>query len=337
MRFLEAFRDTAAGPSQTVNAVAILSRADEIGSGRIDSLLSAGKVARRYEADGGLQSLALGVIPVAGLLAEGARTLRESEFAAFRQLASLERRDRERLLVSSDRFVGQTDLSGLSVAARRALLARFGIFGVRLATSVIRAGVADSSVLADRLVQHSGLHELNRFIQTHFAPRTSTLKVRAVLDALELLLRERPVEGASHIRAGIERIQATAHGLRELSLLSTLRVGELVLPAGEASTVMRIIGGQGTTAEARLGMPEGQDETQMRERVDAELARWRTRSQSPVLDRASLEVGRVVIRSLEEVASEIGPTRATHGPASNVVLSSGPADGPGKNARDQGE
>ena len=98
VKFLEAFRDTAAGAAQTVCAVGVLSRSDEIGSGRIDSLLSAGKVARRYERDGDLASLVLGVIPVAGLVAEGARTLRENEYIAFRELAGLERADRERLL-----------------------------------------------------------------------------------------------------------------------------------------------------------------------------------------------------------------------------------------------
>ena len=98
VKFLEAFRDSAAGATRTVCAVGVLSRADEIGSGRIDSLVSAGKVARRYERDGGLASLVLGVIPVAGLVAEGARTLREAEFAAFRTLAALERADREKLL-----------------------------------------------------------------------------------------------------------------------------------------------------------------------------------------------------------------------------------------------
>lgn len=334
MRFLEAFRDTAAGPSQTVNAVGVLSRADEIGSGRIDSLLSAGKVARRYESDGDLQSLALGVIPVAGLLAEGARTLREKEFAAFRDLASLDRKVRERLLVSSDRFVGPGETSGLAQQDRRDLLSRFGMFGVRLATSLIRAGVSDSTELADRLVQHSGLHELNRFVDTHFAPRTSTLKVRAVLDGLDKLLRERPHDDADHIIAGIERIQATAHGLRELTLLSTLRVGDLTLPAAEASSVVRIIGGLGTTTEARLGLPDGHDPATVRERADQELTRWRARSQSPLLDRASLEVGRVVIRSLEEVVSEIGPRRA-HGAAADVVLLSSPVDGAGEGPGDE--
>ncbi|HQV92730.1 MAG TPA: GTP-binding protein, partial [Phycicoccus sp.] len=229
--------------------------------------------------------------------------------------------------------VGPTDTSGLDVSARRELLARFGIFGVRLATSLIRTGVSDSSELADRLIQHSGLHELNRFVETHFGPRTSTLKVRAVLDALERLLRDRPIEGAETIVAGIERIRATAHGLRELSLLSTLRVGDVHLPPEEAADVVRVIGGLGSSAEARLGLPPGTAQEQLAERVDAELSHWRARGQSPILDRASLEVGRVVIRSLEEVASHVGSARA-HRAASDVVMASGPLDGAGEDARD---
>ena len=136
--FLEAFRDTAAGVSQTVNAVAVLSRADEIGSGRIDSLLSAAAIADRYRRDGELRALALGVVPVAGLLAEGARTLRESEFIALRDLAGLSKEARDRLLISVDRFVRPGAETTLSVTVRQGLLARFGLFGVRLAAALIR-------------------------------------------------------------------------------------------------------------------------------------------------------------------------------------------------------
>ncbi len=328
--FLEAFRDTAAGASQTVNAIAVLSRADEIGSGRIDSLLSAAKVARRYELDGGLQSLALGVVPVAGLLAEGARTLRESEFAAFRTLAAMERRDRERLLVSTDRFVGLADASGLSRETRKALLARFGIYGVRLATSLIRGGVADSAELADRLVQQSGLLELNRYVDTHLSLRAETLKVRAVLDGLERLLRQRPVAGTDEIRAGMERIRISAHGLRELSLLSKLRVGDHPLSTDEAEAVSRIIGGRGATPWARLGLPRHAADDRLREHVQSELAWWRSRNASPVRERAAREAGRIAIRSLEEVALDLGP--GGESPASDVVLLSGPVDGPGESA-----
>lgn len=336
VRFLEAFRDTAAGASRTVNAVAVLSRADEIGSGRIDSLLSAGKVALRYERDGGLASLALGVIPVAGLLAEGARTLREAEFAAFRELAALDRADREGLLTSADRFVRPSDVVTLGEQERRELLARFGIYGVRLATSLVRAGATDSSELADLLVQHSGLQDLSRFIQRQFESRATTLKVRGVLDTLERLLRGTPRDGSTPILAGIERIQATAHSLRELSVLSQARVTGLPLPAAEAADAVRIIGGDGTAPAARLALSVGADDAEVRARVALELDRWRATSQSPLTERAAREVCRVVIRSLEEVASEVGGAGGD-GPAADVVLAGGPGDGGGEGAHHQGE
>lgn len=321
--FLEAFHDTAAGASRTVNAVAVLSRADEVGSGRIDSLLSAHKVAHRYETDGELASLALGVIPVAGLLAEGARTLRESEFVAFRNLATVDRAVRDRLLLSADRFVRPAEGVTLSEHVRVQLLARFGIFGVRLATSLIRAGVADSSVLAERMVQQSGLNELRDFIDVHFGARAATLKVRGILDGLTRLLRETPQPGTGRILAGIERIQATNHSLRELSLLSQARVTGLPLPADDATAAVRIAGGDGTAAATRLGLPDDAEIAQMQTQVVSELEHWRARIHAPLTERPAIEVCRAVIRSLEEVASQVGGA-GTGGTSPDVVLPSGP-------------
>jgi len=99
--FLSAFHDTTVGRSRTVNAMAVLSRADEIGAGRIDALLSARTIAERYRTDGALRSLALDVVPIAGLVAQSARTLREHEFEALRELARLGRDARERPTVVS--------------------------------------------------------------------------------------------------------------------------------------------------------------------------------------------------------------------------------------------
>ncbi len=338
LKFLEAFRDTAAGPSRTVNAVAVLSRADEIGSGRIDSLLSAAKVARRYERDGDLASLVLGVIPVAGLLAEGARTLKQSEFAAFRELAGLDRADREGLLVSADRFVRPSQVISLSEDDRRELLVRFGLFGVRLATSLIRAGATDSSELSARLVQQSGLLGLSRFIQLQFGSRAATLKVRGVLEGLEKLLRDKPRQGAEPILGGIERIQTSAHSLRELSLLSQARVSGLPLPPEEAEQAVRIVGGDGTGATVRLGLPEDADPATIASAVTGELARWRARSQSPLTERPAAAVCRVVIRSLEQVALEVGGgARSADRPAADIVLLDAPVDGTGQRADQQSE
>lgn len=335
LKFLESFRDTAAGASQTVNAVAVLSRADEIGSGRIDSMLSAGKVARRYEKDGDLSSLSLGVVPVAGLLAESARTLREDEFAAFRDLAGLDRASREKLMVSADRFIRPSDLTTLPVEMRRALLGRFGIFGVRLASALIRGGATDSTQLSEQLVQQSGLNELQQFIREQFRTRAGALKVRGVLDALEVLLRERPLAGTDDIRGGIERIYASAHTLRELSLLSRARAAGLPLGKTDARTAERIIGGDGTSAAARLGLDETATPAEQRQRLDELLIHWRTLSQSPLAERATVEAARVVIRSLDEIASEAGSAVLTG--AADVVAAGGPLQGAAEGAEEQGD
>jgi len=336
LKFLEAFRDTAAGVSQTVNALAVLSRADEVGSGRIDSMLSAGKVARRYENDGDLASLALGVVPVAGLLAEGARTLKEKEYAAFKELAALDKQARDRLLVSADRFVRPSEATTLSEKTRRELLSRFGIFGVRLATTLLRGGLSDSTQLAERLVQQSGLNDLNSFVRDQFRTRADALKVRGVLDGLERLVRDSPREGDGALSAGIERIHATAHTLRELSLLSRARLSGLPLATADAAEAARIVGGSGTPDAVRLGLDEGAGGAEMRVRVDELLGRWRTVAQSPLTERSGVEVCRVVIRSLEEIASHLGAVGADR-PAAHVDASGGPAQAGGEGADEQSE
>ena len=336
VRFLEAFRDTAAGASQTVCAVGVLSRADEIGSGRIDSLLSAGKVARRYERDGDLASLVLRVVPVAGLLAEGARTLRESEYIAFRELAALERADRDRLLVSADRFARPSSTTALSMTVREDLLTRFGIFGVRLATALIRGGVRSSSELSELMVQQSGLIELQEFVAEQFHTRAATLKTRGVVLELQQLLRTRPREGLDEVHAGIERVSTRAHTLRELALLATARSIGLPLPEADAADAERIAGVAGTGVRARLGMPDDSEPDALRTAVTVKIDHWRRLSQSPLADRATVRVCRVVLRSLEEIASEVGAGRSL-GPAPDIMLSGAPGDGLGHDAAEQGE
>lgn len=322
VHFLEAFRDTAAGGSQTVNAVALLSRADEIGSGRIDSLLSAARIADRYRRDGELRTLALECIPVAGLLAEGARTLREYEFAAFRELASLDRTVRDRMLISVDRFTRVTDATTLTPGQRRALLARFGIFGVRLGAALVRGGATDSSELSERMVAQSGLVDVQRFVADQFRSRSAALKVRGVMKGLEQLLADKPRAGSGALMTGIERVAAGSHDLQELTLLADLRAGGLALPIGDADAAEQIIGGAGTGALARLGLASTASRKEVRTRVEELLVHWRS-AQSPLSDRATVEACRVVIRSIEGAASELGFAAGRGDGSSPDVVSAG--------------
>lgn len=324
LRFLEAFRDAAAGPSHTVNAVAVLSRADEVGAGRIDSLLSAARIADRYRRDGELRALALGVIPVAGLLAEGARTLRESEFIALRSLAALDRDVRERALVSVDRFALPSNGTGLSVDVRRALLARFGIFGVRLGAALIRAGARTSSDLADRLVQQSGLVDLQRFVGEQFRSRALALKARGVLASLDRLRAERRRPATDALAADIERITLNNHDLRELDLIARARTSALPLSPDDAAEAERIAGGGSTAALRRLALSDTATPGDVQRRLGELLERWHGLASSPLHDRETVEVCRVVIRSLEGVAAEQGGGSAAREGA-DVVTAGGPA------------
>ncbi|MCR2785027.1 MULTISPECIES: dynamin family protein [unclassified Microbacterium] len=304
--FLESFRDTVAGSSHTVNAVGLLSRADEIGSGRIDSLISAARIAERYRRDGELRALTLGVIPVAGLLAEGARTLRESEFIAFRALAALTREQRERLFVSVDRFTRASADTDLSVSVRQRLLARFGLFGVRLGVALVRGGAHTSSELAERMIAQSGLIDVQRFVADQFRSRVAALKARTVLDGVTDLLREKPRAGATGVRIAIERVSLTAHDLRELALLAQLRTSVSALQPEDEAEAERIVGGAGDSASARLGLSDLATKADVREATAQRLAHWRMLEQSPLNDRTTTQTCRVVARSLEAIASEVG-------------------------------
>ena len=102
--FLDAFMDRTVTAASPVNAVAVLSRADEIGAGRLDAMESSARIAARYEHDPQLRGLCAAVVPMAGLLAETGLTLREDEVAALRMLANTDDATLERMLLSADQF-----------------------------------------------------------------------------------------------------------------------------------------------------------------------------------------------------------------------------------------
>ncbi|MGH3881446.1 MAG: dynamin family protein, partial [Actinophytocola sp.] len=67
--FLEAFRDQGVARATAVNTVAVISRADEIGAGRLDAMFAARAIATRYRSEPALRGLCQNVVAVAGLLA----------------------------------------------------------------------------------------------------------------------------------------------------------------------------------------------------------------------------------------------------------------------------
>ncbi|MCS7477664.1 dynamin family protein [Umezawaea endophytica] len=296
---LESFHDRGVARATPVNTIAVLSRADEVGVGRIDALMSARRIAQRYRSDPRLRKLCQTVVPVAGLIAQTARTLRQDEFAALAELAAAPRDEVEAAMLSVDRFTR----AGPDHAR---LLARFGLFGIRLAVVLIRQGFDDPARLAAELVRRSGLDELRETLSVLFAERRDLLKARSALLALDTVLRERPNPEAAALSTAVERVLADAHEFAELRAIGVVRSGTVAMPADAKAEAERLLGGAGSTAWSRLALRPDATREEQREAVALVLARWQRWAESPMSSRAFVELARIVVRSCEGVVSRLG-------------------------------
>jgi dynamin family protein len=335
--FLEAYGDRVAAGVGAAGTLVVLSRADEVGGGRLDAVMAAGQVARRYRTDPTLRPWCATTTTVAGLLAETARTLRGVEFTALRTLARGERAELDEQLLTADRFVAAgtgPGAAGLPEGTRLALLDRFGLFGVRLATSLLRRGIDDSGGLAAELARRSGLDELRGLLGERFLARREVFQARAALLAVDRLVRRARAEepaavpvrpspvprgsrpapswapgqaAVTALAAELERARTGAHEIVELDLLTTLRRRPLAEPARRGSgrgaelteEAERLLGDHGPSAAARLGLDEDVADGELRAVALATLARWRGHAEDPFVDRDTTETARVVVRSVE--------------------------------------
>jgi hypothetical protein len=293
--FLEAFTDQGVARATAVNTVAVISRADEIGAGRMDAMFAARAIATRYRSEPALRGLCQNVVAVAGLLAHTGRTLRQAEFTALTSLAALPREELDASLLSIDRFVRAAD----TAEARRDLVRRFGLFGIRVAASLIRQGTQSPGALADELVSRSGLGELQRVLQVQFGERRDLLKARSALLALDRLVR---ADGdARGLGRQIERILTGAHEFAELRLLSALRSGMVSLPEQVATEAERLLGGAGSAHSARLGLPENAPREELHRAAFHALRRWQGQAENPMFGRRAADACRVVVRTCEGI------------------------------------
>lgn len=304
-RFLEAFHDQSASQPSPVNTIGILSRADEIGVGRVDAMVSASKIAARYRADPSIRRLCQTVLPVAGLIAEAAATLREDEYRALRTLADAPVEEAEALLLSVDRFAQTPEAFGLIPMEREHLLGRFGLFGLRLSVALIRAGQADTAgALAAQLSLHSGVDHLRALLDTVFRERRSVLKARVALLALQSIVVRTP-EAQGQLADELERVLANAHEIAELRLLNHLRSASLGFDDALADRLERVVGSLGTTPQARLGMHGDTGVDEVRAQAVATMQEWRMQMEHPLTTRHQKEALEIAVGSVERIFVEL--------------------------------
>lgn len=291
------------GSAGALGVIGVASRADEIGAGRIDAMLSAKDVAARFTKELERTGICQAVVPVSGLLALTARTLRQNEFAALQKLAAVDPADLNRAMLSADRFVREDAGLPVDAATRAALLERFGMFGIRIAIALLRSGVQDSATLADDLLERSGLVALREVIDAGVAQRADLLKSHTALIALRRFVEAHPVPAAPRILADIAPLLADTHAFEELRLLGQLRSRTTTLNEDEIASLRRVLGGSGTDAASRLGLvPEAPGDGPRA--AFAAAQRWRRRAEHPLNDPFTTRACRAGVRSAEALVAQ---------------------------------
>ncbi|MGH3780303.1 MAG: dynamin family protein [Pseudonocardiaceae bacterium] len=293
LRRLHEHAGTGRGP---LGIVGVLSRADETDGGTT-SLDAARRVSAQLRTAHELNGLHRDFLAVSGLLALRGQTLRQQEFSTLDQLAALPDDVLEAALVSPGRFV-TTDLPA-PAADQEQLLTAFGMVGIRVAISLIRRGARDAPALAAELFRHSGLNDLHRTLHARFGSRNRQLKAHSALRTLRgILLRHRGPNTARVLRS-VDRLLADTHPFTELRVLAGLVA--LPVPERTRNALGQVLGGCGTSATTRLGLPP--DTTPMQTRAAAlhAIGYWRNQLSEPLLDQPTTQSYRAAIRSCEAI------------------------------------
>jgi hypothetical protein len=300
------------GSAGALGIVGVASRADEIGAGRIDAMLSAADVAQRFTKEMNQTGICQAVVPVSGLLALTARTLRQSEFVGLQKLAGADKAELSKAMLSVDRFVRADSPLPVDAATRAQLLERFGMFGLRISIAVLAAGVSDAAGLADELLERSGLVALRAVIDQQFAQRSDMLKAHTALVSLRRFVEAFPTVATPYVIADIDPLLGDTHAFEELRLISQLHSRPTTLNEEEIVSLRRIIGGSGTQPASRLGLNPEDPHAVPREGPRAAFAaaqRWRRRAEHPLNDPFTTKACRAAVRSAEAMVADF----AAHG------------------------
>ena len=308
LSFLEAFRDRGFDDSTAINSIGVLSRADEVGDCRVNAMREAERVASLYRSDPRLYGLCQDVMPVAGLLAQGAATMREGEVTTLRRISSAPADEITQLLVSADRLVGPGDRLGTTEAERSDVADRLGLFGVRLAVELLRANPSLSSGdLAAELFDQSGIGQLRSALISRFASRARILQASTAIRTIDSLARQHGGNEGRRLLRRLRDVELSAHEFVEIRLVQQIRTADVPLGGIDAVAAERALGAFGPEPWQRLAVEptSSVDELQLAA-VDA-VARWRNVAEDPLLGPAQRELAGAVVRSVEGVLA------TTHG------------------------
>jgi len=273
-----------------INCAAALTKADLAG-GDLDAAVAA---ARRALGD-----LVAAVAPVEGRLAAVATTGVPvgDDIALIAELAGAA--EGEGVLDSTDAF--HAGAAALTPAERDALLARYGLAGLRRAFELATAGELTGVGLRRRLREVSGLEGIERVLDG-FHRRSDALKADRALDRLEELAYEHPELSLLRDQVETLRLAPEMHLIGLIRAYQRIVVEGVEVPPELLEGLRRLITGR-TRAE-RFGIDGDEGTGDVRAAALAGFRAWKMFENAGNAAPAGRRVARLVARSYEQYARE---------------------------------
>ena len=207
----------------------------------------------------------------------------------------------DRMLLSTEEFL-EVSASNLTVELRKELLARLGMYGVRVSLQELANGSTTAAALGPKLVARSGLGELRTILSEHFLPRARILKARSAVQALRavaLSLRTSNPDAADRLDREVEAVEAGAVEFARLRGAHLVSTGEARVAERERGELERLLLAATPAAAVGLGPEAAADD--IKRRALEGVARWRDRAADPLADPAVVEVFETAARSCESI------------------------------------
>lgn len=278
-----------------------------------DPMAAAGQIAARLGCRPALARMFFAIVPVAGLVAEGAQTLPAEAFDVLADLAAVDPKRLVPRLGDAAFFATRESLPGIPVPVRqrRDLIERLGAWGIHLACGYLRDGLGEAEV-RERLLADSGVERLRTLIVDHFGNRASLIKMDGGLRDLEtaIVRLRRDARQAGHpvpteidaLAGRVEDLRSNDHSFAELSVLSALYAQELDLSSAEREELLRVTGEYGQEPTSRLGLDPAASAADQLAVATARIRWWAARGADPLLDRETVRAARTVLRGYERLA-----------------------------------
>jgi hypothetical protein len=312
------FTSARIGVANPVTAVGVLTKieADWHWPDRPEPMTEGRRRAEALLAMPGMASVLFELRPLAGKMAAAASLLTDPDFddlAAFKDMNDAELGQRLKFGPAFKK-APYPELP-LSPGRRGALFDLLSGYGFFVASGLVRDGIASTpDELREQLAEASGLNDLRRLLQDHFASRADVIKLRRVIDDVAGLPR-RDVAGLSPRaldrtwRAVAEITDLDAEpAFRRLAVLHDYWQGLLTFTAGEGEELLRVAGERGPRLTDRLGVPEVTQSGELAFIAAAGHERW----SRAVLDTAYRGPSRaactVMLRAYDEITDEINRT-----------------------------